>query len=103
MKRLISIVMILVIALSLVACGDNELVGKWLLDGSEEIGMEIIMEFTEDEMIFFGVGTPYEIKGNQIVITFDGEEEFAEFEVKGDTLTFSADGEEQTFTRVKDE
>lgn len=102
MRRVLGIVLIVMLLLSLVSCGNNDLIGKWRLEGTEELGMELIMEFTEDEMIFFGVGTPYEVKGNSIVVEMDGVKETIDFKVDGDQLTFSAEGEEQIFIRVEE-
>ena len=110
MKRIVSIVIVIVMVLSLVACGGNDLVGKWQMVMSEEdmeagaaLGIELSITFTEDTMEMMGMTFDYKIKNGQIMVKLFGEEEEAmDFDIKGDKLILTADGEAQEFVRVKD-
>jgi len=103
MKRIVSLLLVALIIMSLVACGNDDLYGAWRLDGAEDLGIEILMTITEDHMEILGMPFEYTIKGNKIIIKNEEGDEEITFKVSGDTLTFSAGDEEQTFTRVEEE
>ncbi|MEA1975483.1 MAG: hypothetical protein U9N10_08040 [Bacillota bacterium] len=115
MKRIISIVILIVMILSLVACGGNDLIGKWemVYDKEEEgdfgltvddLGIDLSITFTEDTMEMMGMSFDYKIKNGKIMVKLFGEEEEAmEFDIKGDKMILtSSDGEAQEFIRVKE-
>jgi uncharacterized lipoprotein YehR (DUF1307 family) len=106
MKRILSIVIIVVIILSLVGCGGNDLLGTWKMDMSEEtpdLGIDLTIAFTEDKMEIMGMEFEYEVKGDKILVDMFGEgEEEMQFKVNGDKLTLTTDGEEQILNRVKE-
>lgn len=98
MKRLL---LLLILLIALVACHNKGLEGKWYLEESEQTGMKIYLEFTEDEMIFYGVRTPFEIRENTLIVKTDNEERSIEFSISGDTLIFKDQEAEQIFIRVE--
>ena len=115
MKRFIAILLVLVLALSLVACGgnDNDLVGTW---EHETTAFTIEWTFRADgtgEVVFIGHFNDAEhvdaftwSTGNNDTIELDFEDfeeiETFTFTIDGDTLTMADeyDGEERIYTRV---
>ena len=103
MKKTVSILLLLVMIFTLVACnGNKELVGKWNLNEAELVGMEIIMTITDDQLEVLGEFYDYKVKGDKIVVENDGQEVEVAFEVDGDTLTFGSGDEIQIYTRVEE-
>ncbi|MBI9013026.1 MAG: hypothetical protein JEZ08_12410 [Clostridiales bacterium] len=102
MKRIVSLLLIVMIIMSFVACGNDDLYGTWRLDGAEDIGIEILMTITEDQMEILGMPFDYSIKGNKIIIKNEEGDEEIGFKVSGEILTFTSGDEVQTFTRVEE-
>ena len=123
-KRIAAVLLVLVMALALTACGKVKLDGKWkvtggsLIDGllsetgvdsMEAIGMELTYEFKDDNVIISTVtllgssesneGT-YEIEDDKILITFDGETNDFFFELENDTLTIFEDDYSLIFEKM---
>lgn len=105
MKKLLVVLLVLVMAVSLIACGNNQsIIGKWNPEGvAVEDFTEALMEITDTDLIILGASIPYEMKGDTLVIQGQSGEEVINFTLEGDTLTFSAGEETQVFIRVKDE
>ena len=102
MKRIVILLLIAMIIMSLVACGNDDLYGTWRLDGAEDLGVEILMTITEDQMEILGMPFDYTLKGNKLIIkNKDGDEEIG-YKVSGETLTFTSGDEVQTFTRAEE-
>ena len=105
MKKLVSLSLVAVMMFALVACGGNDIVGKWT---TTQNGMTMTYTFEDD-----GTGSAnasgismdfeYEIDGDEITmkISFFGEtqEETGTFKIDGDTLTITLAGETAEFTR----
>ncbi len=100
MKKVISLVLILVLVLSMVACGSKELVGKWEVADDMGLGISMVLEFTEDQIDMFGMKVDYKVKGNTIIVEAEGEEGEMEYKIDGDTLTLTVDGESMELKRV---
>jgi uncharacterized lipoprotein YehR (DUF1307 family) len=103
MKKLMSLLLLLLLVLSLVACSSESIVGEWNPEGVEELEgfEEALMVITDTEMIILGAAIPYTLDGNKITITTEGSEETINYSFDGDKLILSAGGETQTFIRVK--
>lgn len=125
MKKLLAVVLIVVMALSLVACGGGGgIVGTWKLAEGQEDEMELFgaaIEFAKNgkvnivvdgldneykeyvEGLYSLVTIKYEVKGNTLELEYSffgvaGEKETFEFE-QVDANTIKIDG--QAYTRVK--
>ena len=104
MKRTVCLVMaVLLLAVSLCACGGNKLVGTWV--GKME-GVEISMTFDKDgegkmeSMGIISIDFEYEVKNNKLILSLEGEEsDPIDFKVSGKTLSLEVDGETMTFTK----
>lgn len=96
MKRVLSLVLIMVIVFTMVSCGKS-IVGVW----EDEYGDQV--EFTKDEILVDGMTMEYEIDGDEIIMTFMGEEQRVNFKVDGDELRLYDDDidESETLKRVK--
>lgn len=88
MKKVLSLLLVMMLVFSLVACGDDDLIGKW----EDEDGMQY--EFTKDQMKVAGMSVDYSVDGNKMTISFMGEEETGLFKVKGDELYMYEDGQD---------
>ncbi len=101
MKKFVSILLVMVLMLSLMACSNDSIIGKWNPEGVEDLE-EALMEITETEMIILGAAIPYTLDGSKIIIETDGDDEVIDYKIEGDKLIFSADEETQVFIRFKD-
>jgi len=112
-KRIAAIMLVLVMAFAMTACKkDNEIVGTWTMTGGamvdmlaadmpegttlESLGIVLKFIFEDDgdfkmEMDVLGETESgegsYEIDGNKVTMTIDGDPLTCEFKVDGDTLT----------------
>lgn len=102
MKKVLSLVLILVLVLSFVSCGKNTLEGVWEAKDDLELGLSITVEFTEDTMDMMGIVMDYTVKGDTLMLDFMGEEIEMEYDIDGDVLTLTVEGEAQEFTRVEE-
>lgn len=102
MRRILSLLLVLVLVLSFVSCGKDDIIGVWEAKDTADLGMSITVEFTEDKMEMMGISMDYELDGDTIILNFMGEETEMEYKVKGDTLTLTVDGDAQEFVKVKD-
>ena len=103
MKKVIVLLTIIVLVLSLVACGANGLVGVWEVEGNEELealNLDLSITFTKDEMTMMEVTFPYTTDKDQLIIDMMGQEEIIVFKVDGNKLTLTLDGQDQVFNRV---
>lgn len=103
MKRVLSLILIMMLVLALVACGGDDLIGKWEakdVKDMEDIGLSLTVEFTENQMKMMGIDLDYEVKGDNIILNFMGQEQEIAYKVSGDTLTLTVDGVSQEFKRV---
>ena len=114
-KRIAAVLLVLVMALALTACGKAKLDGAWSITGGSfidemtaelgvnslaEVGMEIVFDF-QDKGVFaveisaMGMtetseGT-WEVDGDKVTMTIDGDPLEATFEVKGDKLNLTTE------------
>lgn len=102
MKRILSLVVLFALVLSLVACGGDDLVGKWEVKDDMGLGITMVLEFTKDQIDMFGMKVDYKVKGNTIIVEAEGEEGEMEYKIDGDTLTLTVEGESMELTRVKE-
>ena len=108
MKRFIILMLITAMVLTLVACGGSDIVGKWEAKDDMGLGISIVMEFTESKMIMMGIEMDYEVKGDAIIISFEGQEQEGTYSVDGDVLSItfidpeSGEGSTQEFNRVEE-
>lgn len=116
MKKLIAILLVVVMALSLVACSaKKKIVGSWEYKDSKVNG-HVLEYFIFEEYRFNAGGTfiadnevpgTYKIQGNKLMlrITYDGGESYEQGTFKltfsGDTMTWSNELGSITFSRVK--
>lgn len=102
MKRVFILIMVSVLMLFLISCGDSQsIVGKWEMENNEEaaqLGFDSTIIFTEDTMEILGVSMPYKLKGDLLIIN----EEEAEYSIDGDILIISFQGEEMKLNRIKE-
>lgn len=111
MKTVLSLALVLVLALSLVACGGTAPSGKYkfksmTMEGqtvtAKDLGIEdedgMYVEFKDDgtgKLSIAGDDSPFEWKGN--VITAEGEK--IDFTVKGSQVILKEDGGEMVFEK----
>lgn len=99
-KKLVAILLLVVMVVSLAACGSNSIVGKWKLEMN---GQAMIMEFRSDNKVVTSVAgqtvltQDYKVDGNKL--TVNGMEDT--FEIKGDKLMIHESGITITLTRTK--
>ena len=123
-KRIAAALLVLIMALTLTACGKPDLEGKWvatggsLIDGllteleitsMEEVGLEFTYEFFNDGVLKTSVSvlgsTEYaegiwKVDGNTLTVEFeDGPNDF-EFDLSGDKLTITTDGYDIVFKKA---
>lgn len=105
-KRVASLAMVLILAMSLVACGEKGIVGTWEIT---EEGMTVGYTFEKDgscKTNLLGMEIPgtYETKGDKITITMTvfGSSDSTEYtyKVDGDKLTLTSADEDGQVTSV---
>lgn len=117
MKKLTALVLVLVFAVSLVACTETyPLEGKWKTEvtvlGVEDSGENYaLLEFNEDgtgkyTMVSLDVGDMnkfnYTVDGSSMTVTTDsGKTVKCEFEIEGKTLRITSDYKSAEYTRVE--
>ncbi len=101
MKRIISVLIILMMVTVMVSCGDDDLIGSWIVKDQASMA-SVMVTFTDEKMDLFGMEVAYETKNNQIVIAFMGQEQKIDYKVKGDVLTLEVEGQALEFERVKE-
>ena len=114
-KRIAAVMLVLVMALALTACGKAKLDGAWTITGGTfidglvgemgiedlaSVGLEIVFEFKDDGVFAVGMnmygvsevseGT-WEVDGDKVTMTVEGDPLEATFEVKGDKLTLTTE------------
>lgn len=116
MKKVLSLALVFIFALSLAACGKTyPLEGKWKT-GVTVLGVEtegenyVLLEFNEDgtgriTTVSLDVGDvkpfSYSVEGNKMTVTSDsGKVVQCEYEIKGDTLKITSDYKSAEYTRV---
>ena len=112
-KRIAAIILVLAMAFVLTACGGSKLNGAWTatsgtaldallgeMGGADltELGLEIVFDFQDDDvfvvsMSMMGVsesmtGT-WEVDGDFVTMTIEGDPLTGEFDVNGDELTLT--------------
>lgn len=102
-KRFIAVALVLLLALSLVACGPSGIVGKW----KDNILGVTVTEFTQDGKVIIEVpstsqkleGT-YTIEDNQLTTVSDKTTREYTFSIDGNQLTLTdKDGKVTAYTR----
>lgn len=116
MKKVLSLALVLIFALSFAACGKTyPIAGKWKTDvtvlGVDTEGENyVLLEFNEDgtgriTTVSLDVGDvkpfSYSVEGNKMTVTSDsGKVVQCEYEIKGDTLKITSDYKSAEYTRV---
>ncbi len=111
-KRIAAVLLVLVMAMALTGCGKAKLNGTWLVTGGTamdsitggidlaELGMEMAFAFNDGGKLditlsFMGesetMNGTWEVDGDNITMTMDGDPLAGTFEIDGDkcTMTFS--------------
>ena len=101
MKKIGFILILLLLSLTLMACGNDDIIGKWNLDEAEALGIELIMTVTDDQIEVLGEYYDYSISGRMITIENDESTVEAEFSIKGDTLTLGTGDDSQVYSRIE--
>lgn len=125
-KRIVAAIMLLILSLSLAACGDDaqSVIGQWSVneDGVlqmtgltkedyvefKQMGVEqtVIMDFNEEGIVAITMSVvgqyvqdflPYEVRDGKLII--DGDP--ADYSIKKDTMTVTQDDIKLTLTKVK--
>lgn len=87
MKRVVALLLVMVIAFSLVACKDDELIGSWELKNDSEEGMTGLYIFDEETLTIDGMTFDYRVKGSKLYIAFnDDNEEKWSYEIVNELL-----------------
>lgn len=110
MKKIVSLVLVLCFAFSLVSCGNTEydLVGTWALDMEDEMMSDsYAYVFNENGTGYYTLmGIPYnftyEAVNGKITIVYDEYEVEADYSISGKKLTISSDDTELVLTRLGD-
>lgn len=105
-KRVVSLVAVLVLVMSLVACGGDKIVGSW--EYSQE-GLAVTFTFEKDgklnvNMGGFAMSGTYSTDGDKLTMTLSmfGQEEstVSTYTIEGDKLTITdEDGTKQVLTK----
>lgn len=93
---------ICLIALILISCQSNTLIGEWIAEDDAGLNMFITIEFTEDTFTMMGQDMLYSDQGDYFTITMNGQTLDTYYLLRDDELLLILDGEEQVFTRKKD-
>lgn len=101
-RKTLALTMVLVCLMSLVACGEKGLVGKWV---DKTTAVDNIVEFNKDgtgkmeaEGIF-SVEFTYTNTDDTITLTIMGQDVKYDYTLDGDKLTMTIDGQKQEFKR----
>ena len=100
MKKILALVLSLIMVLSLTACGSSDVSGKYLLTSMKSEEMEIKKGDDNWNAIFAEADSVFSIElkadGKCELFLMDEKTE-ANYEVSGDKITFTADGEDDKF------
>lgn len=119
-KRIAAVLLVLTMAFMLTACGKDSVKGSWMITGGTamdsitggmdlaELGMEMVFNFNDNNALlvtlsFMGesesMNGTWEVDGDNITMTLDGDPLTCTWEINGDTLTLTATDGTLIFTK----
>lgn len=101
-RKTLALTMVLVCLMSLVACGEKGLVGKWV---DKTTAVDNIVEFNKDGTGkmevegMFSIDFTYTNTDDKITLTIMGNDVEYDYTLDGDKLTMTIEGQKQEFKR----